>query len=92
MGSESFQSIADLSCFFSDGMLHLKTRMSHAAHDEEMITSWVVSGWIKNLTKKFGMDERWFIFDELTPEESLRFLSNVASVKGGCSSHKGHSN
>lgn len=49
---ESFQSIADLSCFFSDGMLHLKTRMSHTAHDEEMITSWVVSGWMKNLTKE----------------------------------------
>ena len=27
------------------------------------------------------MDERWFIFDELTPEESLRFLATLPPLK-----------
>ncbi len=49
---ESFQGIGDLSCWFSDGMLHLETRMAHTAHDEGMITSWLVSGWMKNLLKE----------------------------------------
>lgn len=49
---ESFQDIGSLSCWFSGGMLDLKTRMAHTAHDEGMVTSWLVSGWLKNLLKE----------------------------------------
>ncbi|MBT3467948.1 MAG: hypothetical protein HN996_12340 [Opitutae bacterium] len=49
---ESFQRIEGLSSWFSGGILHLENRMSHTAHDEGVVTSWLVSGWLKNLIKE----------------------------------------
>jgi hypothetical protein len=49
---DTMQTIGDLSWCFSDRPRHLKTRIANTRHDEQMISDWLVTVWLKNLKRE----------------------------------------
>jgi len=49
---DTMQTVGDLSCWFSDKLMQLETRLANTTHDEQMTSSWLVNGWLKNLIRE----------------------------------------